>query len=165
MVSYTTVSDLLCKLQLTFPAVSSTCFFEIMRRNDFTCWKNRHPHKHHKSLGCKLWQIKHFNSDFISYSKNSHRQRIWYLSCTSALQVIHTLPTKTNPSWVQFSPLWTGDILASNKTLCFTEPVLMLKSYISPSKLHLSFPLVLLQPYLLSETSWSTLYMKRTNEN
>lgn len=56
MVSYTTVSAQLCKLQLTFPAVSSTHFFQIMR-NNFTCWKNRHPHKHHKSLGCKLWQI------------------------------------------------------------------------------------------------------------
>lgn len=54
-----------------------------------------------------------------------------------------------------------------HKNKCFTSSAslslfLMLKSYIS-SKLHLSFPLVLLQLYLLSETTWSTLYMKRTN--
>lgn len=57
MVSYTRVNALLCKLQLTFPAVSSTHVFQMMRINYFTCWKNRHPHIHHKSLGCKLWQI------------------------------------------------------------------------------------------------------------
>lgn len=51
------MSALLRKLQLTFPAVSSTHFFQIMRRNNFTCWRNRHPHKEHKSLWCKLWEI------------------------------------------------------------------------------------------------------------